>query len=86
MAAVPWTKVLVVSYPRTGQQDLNQGAETKMKFFLEAQVLVPMPTAQARPNDARPAMRDWQWWGLKTPSSHDASSALTARAARDSSR
>jgi hypothetical protein len=52
-AAVPWTKVLVVSYPRTGQQDRNQGAETKMKFFLEAQLLVPMSTAQARPNDGR---------------------------------
>jgi hypothetical protein len=60
MAAVPWTRVLVVSYLRTGQQDHNQGAETKMKFFLEAQPFVPMSTAQARPNDGRgPLCPNW---------------------------
>jgi hypothetical protein len=51
MAAVPWTEVLVVSYPRpAGPQSRSR---TKMKFFLEAQLLVPMSAAQARPNDGR---------------------------------
>jgi hypothetical protein len=52
-----------------------------MKFLLEAQLLVPMSTAQARPNDGRGRYARL-WWGSKSPSSHEASLALTARTAR----
>jgi hypothetical protein len=53
MAAVPWTKLLVVSYPPHGPTGPQSRSRTKMKFFLEAQLLVTMSTAQARPNDGR---------------------------------
>jgi len=58
MAVVPWTKVLVVPYPRTGQQDRNQGAERILSGGPAARTDVYGKGADER--RSRPAMRDWQ--------------------------
>ena len=80
MAAVPRTKVLVVSYPRTGPQGRNQEANEDKILSGSAAARTDVYGSGAAERRSRPAMRDWQWWGLKSPSSHEASSASTARA------
>jgi hypothetical protein len=82
MAAVPRTKVLVVSYPRTGPQGRNQEANEDKILSGSAAARTDVYGSGAAERRSRPAMRDWQWWRLKSPSSHEASSASTARAAR----